>query len=109
MFTKNGLSFMPTKGCRITEVPEGTPFLYKNNVCLPHSSYRYTWCTDYFSGEKVKIDDSSASVTMLNVVDEPSTTPTVAPTEAPGDERLAALEDRVSELEALVKLLIRNS
>ena len=108
MYTKYGLAFIPTKGCRITEVPDGTPFLYKNTVCLPHSSYRYTWCTDYFSGEMVKIDDSSASVTMLSVVDS-STTPTEVPTAEPDAERLAALEDRVSELEALVKLLIKNS
>ena len=105
MYTRNGLAFMPTKGIKITEVPEGTPFLYKDTVCLPHSSYRYTRCTDYFSGESMSIDDCSASVTMLRVVDGSSTTPT----ETPDAERLAALEDRVSELEALVKLLIRNS
>lgn len=105
MFTKNGLGFMPTEGSKITDVPEGTPFLYKGTVCLPHSSFRYTKCTDYFSGECVRIDDSGVNVTMLSVVDEPSATPT----ETPDAERLAALEDRVSELEALVKLLIKNS
>lgn len=105
MLTKNGLAFMPTKGCRITEVPDGTPFLYNNTVCLPHNSYRYTRCTDYFTGESMRIEDSSASVTMLRVVDDPSSTPTAEP----DAERLAALEDRVSELEALVKLLIKNS
>lgn len=111
MYTRNGLAFMPTKGIKITEVPEGTPFLYKDTVCLPHSSYRYTMCTDYFSGESMRIDDCSVSVTMLRVVDDPSTTPTEVPTAEPGAgaERLAALEDRVSELEALVKLLIKNS
>ena len=107
MFTKNGLAFMPTNGCKITEVPEGTPFLYKDTVCLPHSSYRYTRCTDFFSSEEICIDDSSVYVTLLKVVEDTSPTPTEAP--AVGDERVAALEERVSELEALVKLLIRNS
>ncbi len=108
MFTKNGLAFMPTGGCDITKVPEGTPFLYKGTVCFPHSSFKYTRCTDYFTSEEIGIDDSSVYVTLLKVVaDEPSTTPTEAPTA--DAERLAALEDRVSELESLVKLLIKNS
>ena len=107
MITKNGLSFLPTGGCEITLVPEGTPFLYKDTVCFPHSSFRYTRCTDFFSSEEIRIDDSSVYVTLLKVVDEPSTAPTEAQTA--GDERVAALEERVSELEALVKLLIRNS
>ena len=109
MFTKNGLAFMPTEGSKITDVPEGTPFLYKGTVCLPHSSFRYTRCTDYFSGERIGIDDSGVYVTMLSVVDGSSTTPTETTTAEPDAERLAALEDRVSELESLVKLLIKNS
>lgn len=107
MFTKNGLYFVPVGGTKITDVETGTPFLYKEHVCLPHCAYRYSQCSDYFTGERVDIDDIRVYVTTLKVVDDPTPEPTEEPT--PDTERLAALEERVSELEALVKLLIKNS
>ena len=107
MFTKNGLYFAPVGGAEITEVEAGTPFLYKDHVCLPHGAFRYSQCTDYFTGERIDIDDIGIYVTTLKVVDESSTTPTEAPT--PDADKFAVLEDKLSEIEKLVMLLIKSS
>ena len=103
MITVNGVTFEISGTKQISNIDKGTPFLYHEKVCLPHSRYNLTRCNDFFTSEEYTIDDFHITVPMLIMKSSEA--------EATGAcvEKIKDLEERVGDLEKLVKMMLRNS
>lgn len=104
MIKVNGITFEISGTKTLSNIDRGTPFLYKEKVCLPHARYSLTRCTDFFTGEEYSIDDFYITVPLLVVKPGDAGTSDTALT-----EKIKALEERVDDLEKIVKMMLRNS
>lgn len=104
MITVNGVTFKITGTCQISSLKAGTPFMYNERVCLPHGRYTLTRCNDFFNGTEYDIKDFNVSVPTLEIVHSMT-----GAGDAALEEKITSLEERLSDLEKLVKMMIRNS